>query len=85
MDSISRCQLSSAEMSAQLSRISHTLRVIFPGGPDELIGQPVIRLHTNDPSTSELHLKVFARNHAGCPKEFDIISQANDFWKVLLK
>lgn len=45
------------EMSAQLSRISHTLRVIFPGGPDELIGQPVVKLHTNDPSTSELHLK----------------------------
>lgn len=65
-------------MSAQLSRISHTLRVIFPGGPDELIGQPVVKLHTNDPSTSELHLKVFAQNYTGGPKEFDIISQANN-------
>lgn len=53
----------SLEMSAQLSRISHTLRIIFPVGPNELIGQPVIKLHINNPSTSELHIKVFTQNY----------------------
>lgn len=51
-------------MSAQLSRISHTLRVIFPVGPNELIEQPVIKLHINNPSTSELHIKVFTHSYA---------------------
>ncbi|XP_041852681.1 Fanconi anemia group A protein-like isoform X2 [Melanotaenia boesemani] len=45
------------EMSAQLSRISHTLSIIFPGSPDELIGQTVIRLNT-DSVFAELHGKV---------------------------
>lgn len=48
----------SAEMSAQLSRISHTLSVIFPGRPDELIGQTVITIHLNTPPSPELHVKV---------------------------
>ncbi|KAM7396333.1 hypothetical protein PAMP_019378 [Pampus punctatissimus] len=46
------------EMSAQLSRISHTLNVIFPGRPDELIGQTVIKLHTDTLLSLELHIKV---------------------------
>ena len=48
----------SSEMSAQLSRISHTLSVIFPACPDELIGLSVIKLNTNRPPSPELHVKV---------------------------
>ncbi|XP_037623080.1 Fanconi anemia group A protein-like [Sebastes umbrosus] len=57
------------EMSAQLSRISHTLSVIFPGCPDELLGQTVIRLHINTPLSPELHVKVvnmILRNFCQC-------------------
>ncbi|XP_029289892.1 Fanconi anemia group A protein isoform X2 [Cottoperca gobio] len=57
------------EMSAQLSRISHTLSVIFPGRPDELIGQTVIKLHINTPPSPELHVKVvnmILRNFCQC-------------------
>ncbi|XP_069019003.1 Fanconi anemia group A protein homolog [Embiotoca jacksoni] len=46
------------EMSAQLSRISHTLSVVFPGRPDGLIGQTVIRVDVDTPLSSELHVKV---------------------------
>ncbi|KAM7414081.1 hypothetical protein PAMA_019076 [Pampus argenteus] len=56
------------EMSAQLSRISHTLSVIFPGRPDELIGQTIIKLHT-DTLSLELHIKVInmiLRNFCQC-------------------
>lgn len=49
----------STEMSAQLSRISHSLSVIFPGRPDELIGQTVIKLHVDTPLSPELHVKVW--------------------------
>ncbi|XP_068595400.1 Fanconi anemia group A protein [Brachionichthys hirsutus] len=45
------------EVSAELSRIAHTLSVVFPGGPGELIGQPLIRLHINTPPAAGLHLK----------------------------
>lgn len=48
----------SSEMLAQLSRISHTLSVIFPGCPDEQIGQTVIKLHTDTLLSPELHIKV---------------------------
>lgn len=48
----------SSEMSAQLSRISHTLSFVFPGRPDELIGQLVIKLHINSFPSSELQVKV---------------------------
>ncbi|XP_070828741.1 Fanconi anemia group A protein-like isoform X3 [Chaetodon trifascialis] len=57
------------EMSAQLSRISHTLSVIFPGHPDQLIGQSVLKLHINTPPSSELHVKVvnmILRNFCQC-------------------
>ncbi|KAM4573595.1 Fanconi anemia group A protein [Odontesthes bonariensis] len=46
------------EMSAQLSRISHTLGVTFPGRSDELIGQAAIALNTDTSLSTELHLKV---------------------------
>ncbi|GLD67118.1 Fanconi anemia group A protein [Lates japonicus] len=46
------------DMLAQLSRISHTLSVIFPDRPDELIGQTVIKVHIDAPLSPELHLKV---------------------------
>ncbi|XP_072241463.1 Fanconi anemia group A protein [Leuresthes tenuis] len=46
------------EMSAQLSRISHTLGVAFPGRPDELIGRAAIALNTDASLWTELHLKV---------------------------
>ncbi|XP_040894604.1 Fanconi anemia group A protein isoform X2 [Toxotes jaculatrix] len=48
------------EMSAQLSRTSHTLGVIFPGRPDELTGQAVIKLHMDAPPSSELHVKAIS-------------------------
>ncbi|KAK2841725.1 hypothetical protein Q5P01_011925 [Channa striata] len=46
------------ETSAQLSRISHTLSLVFPSSRDELIKQTVIRVHTDTPSCPELHVKV---------------------------
>ncbi|KAL7401651.1 hypothetical protein ABVT39_002672 [Epinephelus coioides] len=57
------------DMSAQLSRISHTLGVIFPGRPDELVRQTVIILHINTPLSPELHVKVvnmILRNFCQC-------------------
>ncbi|KAK5868019.1 hypothetical protein PBY51_012466 [Eleginops maclovinus] len=46
------------EMCAQLSRISHTLSVIFPGRPNDLMGQTVVKLHTHTPLSPELHVPV---------------------------
>ncbi|XP_061577263.1 Fanconi anemia group A protein [Cololabis saira] len=46
------------EMSAQLSRISHTLSVIFPGRPDELIGNAVVTINTDAPLSPELHVQI---------------------------
>ncbi|KAJ4937775.1 hypothetical protein JOQ06_002406 [Pogonophryne albipinna] len=57
------------EVCAQLSRISHTLSVIFPDRPDDLIGQTVIKLHTHTPLSPELHVKVvnmILRNFCQC-------------------
>lgn len=48
----------SSDASARLSGISHTLSVIFPGRADDLIGQTVVRLHTDAPPSSELHVRV---------------------------
>ncbi|XP_067445106.1 Fanconi anemia group A protein [Thunnus thynnus] len=65
------------EMSAQLSRISHTLSVIFPLRPDELIGQTVIKLHTDTLLSVEPHVKVvnmILRNFCQCMLD---ASQAN--------
>ncbi|XP_075996356.1 Fanconi anemia group A protein [Genypterus blacodes] len=60
---------SDGEVSAQLSRISHTLSVIFPGHPDELIGQPVIKLHIDAPPSPELNVQavnMILRNFCQC-------------------
>ncbi|XP_030587909.1 Fanconi anemia group A protein isoform X2 [Archocentrus centrarchus] len=68
---------SDGDVSAQLSRISHTLSVIFPGRPDDLIGQTVVRLHTDAPPSSELHVTVvnmILRNFCQCLLD---ASQAN--------
>ncbi|CAJ1057023.1 Fanconi anemia group A protein-like isoform X2 [Xyrichtys novacula] len=57
------------EMSAQLSRISHTLSVIFPGCPNESVGRRVIDLHMDPPPSPELHVKVvnmILRNFCQC-------------------
>ncbi|KAI9522012.1 hypothetical protein NQZ68_040474 [Dissostichus eleginoides] len=55
------------EVCAQLSRISHTLSVIFPGRPDDLIGQTVIKLHTHTPLSPELHVvNMILRNFCQC-------------------
>ncbi|XP_034541105.1 Fanconi anemia group A protein-like isoform X2 [Notolabrus celidotus] len=57
------------EMSAQLSRVSHTLSVIFPGRPNESVGQKVIDLHVDSPPSPELHVKVInmiLRNFCQC-------------------
>ncbi|XP_051807551.1 Fanconi anemia group A protein [Acanthochromis polyacanthus] len=57
------------EISAQLSRISHTLSVVFPGRPDDLTGQTVIKLDADAPQSSELHVKVvnmILRNFCQC-------------------
>ncbi|XP_039988971.1 Fanconi anemia group A protein isoform X2 [Xiphias gladius] len=56
------------EMLAQLSRISQALNVIFPGRPEEFIGQTVIKLHI-DTLSSELNVKVInmiLRNFCQC-------------------
>ncbi|XP_056271842.1 Fanconi anemia group A protein isoform X2 [Pseudoliparis swirei] len=45
------------EMSAQLSRVSHTLSAIFPGHPDEPVGRTVIELHTSVRPAPELHVR----------------------------
>ncbi|XP_037834269.1 Fanconi anemia group A protein isoform X3 [Kryptolebias marmoratus] len=47
-----------SEISAHMSRISHTLSVVFPGCPDEPIGQTVVTLCTESPELPELHVKV---------------------------
>jgi len=47
-----------SEMSAQLSRVSHTLSAIFPGHPDEPVGRTVIELHTSVRPAPELHVRV---------------------------
>ncbi|XP_029993188.1 Fanconi anemia group A protein [Sphaeramia orbicularis] len=57
------------EMSARLSRISHTLTVVFPGDPDELIGQTVVKLHTDQLLSPVLHVRVIntiLRNFCQC-------------------
>ncbi|XP_071767373.2 Fanconi anemia group A protein [Centroberyx gerrardi] len=57
------------EVSAQLSRISHTLSAIFPDRPEEPIGQTVIKLHTDTPLSPELHVNVvnmILRNFCQC-------------------
>ncbi|TKS73099.1 Fanconi anemia group A protein [Collichthys lucidus] len=60
----------SFEMSAQLSRISHTLSVVFSGRPDKLIERSIIKLHASaPPSSSELHVKAaneVLRNFCQC-------------------
>ncbi|KAF0040818.1 hypothetical protein F2P81_006716 [Scophthalmus maximus] len=45
------------ETMSQLSRISHTLSVVFPGRPDEFIQQTVVRVHLGAPLSPELHVK----------------------------
>ncbi|XP_069384578.1 Fanconi anemia group A protein isoform X2 [Paralichthys olivaceus] len=57
------------DMMAQLSRVSHTLSVVFPGRPDELIGQTVIEVRVDVPLSPELHVKVInmiLRNFCQC-------------------
>ncbi|XP_053742808.1 Fanconi anemia group A protein [Synchiropus splendidus] len=48
---------SEAEMSAQLSRVAHTLCSIFPERPEDLTGRRVTQLPTDSPPSSPLHLK----------------------------
>ncbi|XP_029908824.1 Fanconi anemia group A protein isoform X2 [Myripristis murdjan] len=57
------------EISAQLSRISHTLSVIFPDCPKETIGQKVVNLHMDLPPSRELHdnaVSMILRNFCQC-------------------
>uniref|UniRef100_A0A3Q3IM50 Fanconi anaemia group A protein N-terminal domain-containing protein n=1 Tax=Monopterus albus TaxID=43700 RepID=A0A3Q3IM50_MONAL len=57
------------EMSAQLSRVSHTLSVVLPGSPDEPIEPTVIKLHIDTPVSPELHVRVvdmILRNFCQC-------------------
>ncbi|KAJ7997768.1 hypothetical protein DPEC_G00215550 [Dallia pectoralis] len=46
------------EVCPQLARISHTLSSIFPERAEELVGQPIICLQVDDPTSPELHTKV---------------------------
>ncbi|XP_029698010.1 Fanconi anemia group A protein homolog [Takifugu rubripes] len=46
------------EMLGQLSRISHTLSSVFPGCPDDLIMQPVIKFHLSFCPSSKIHDRV---------------------------
>ncbi|XP_062245044.1 Fanconi anemia group A protein isoform X2 [Platichthys flesus] len=57
------------DMMAQLSRISHTLCVVFPGRPEDLIEQTVLKVHVDAPPSPELHVKVInmiLRNFCQC-------------------
>ncbi|XP_011474753.2 Fanconi anemia group A protein isoform X1 [Oryzias latipes] len=57
------------EMSAQLSRISHTLSIIFPGCPNEPTGNTVIILNTDGALLAELHsnaVNILLRNFCQC-------------------
>ncbi|RVE72327.1 hypothetical protein OJAV_G00060740 [Oryzias javanicus] len=57
------------ETAAQLSRISHTLSVIFPSGPDAPLGSPVIVLNSDSSLFPDLHLNVvnvLLRNFCQC-------------------
>ncbi|XP_060933342.1 Fanconi anemia group A protein [Limanda limanda] len=57
------------DMMAQLSRISHTLCVVFPGRPDDLTEKTVLKVHVDAPLSSELHVKVInmiLRNFCQC-------------------
>ncbi|XP_061783763.1 Fanconi anemia group A protein isoform X2 [Nerophis lumbriciformis] len=49
---------SEGDMSAQLSKVSHTLGFIFPGLPTDALEKEVIQLQTGTPQFSELHMKV---------------------------
>ncbi|CAL8262683.1 unnamed protein product [Merluccius merluccius] len=49
------------ELSAQLSRISHTLGVIFPDRASHTKGPRLIKLHIDVPLSCELHVKVVDR------------------------
>ncbi|XP_037307939.2 Fanconi anemia group A protein homolog [Pungitius pungitius] len=60
---------SEGEVSAQLSRISHTLSVVFPGRPADPVGRTLIELHTGAPLCPELHVTVInmiLRNFCQC-------------------
>ncbi|XP_058500990.1 Fanconi anemia group A protein isoform X2 [Solea solea] len=46
------------EMMAQLSRVSHTLSVIFPGRADDVTEPTVITVHVDSPLSPELHVTV---------------------------
>nr|XP_043891972.1 Fanconi anemia group A protein homolog [Solea senegalensis] len=46
------------EMTAQLSRVSDTLSVIFPGRADDVTEPTVIRVHVDSPLSPELHVTV---------------------------
>ncbi|KAI4823406.1 hypothetical protein KUCAC02_011990, partial [Chaenocephalus aceratus] len=73
------------EACAQLSRISHTLSVIFPGRPDDLIGQTVIKLHTHTPLSPELHVKVvnmILRNFCQCINPQLLSSLLHRLWDL---
>ncbi|KAG8012883.1 Fanconi anemia group A protein, partial [Nibea albiflora] len=75
---------SDGEMSAQLSRISHTLSVVFSGRPDEPIGQSVIKLQTSAPLPSaELHDKatnMILRNFCQCVLDASRANPPNNLW-----
>ncbi|XP_061878378.1 Fanconi anemia group A protein isoform X1 [Entelurus aequoreus] len=49
---------SEGDMSAQLSKVSHTLGFIFPGLPTDALEKEVIQLQTDTPQFSDLHMKV---------------------------
>ncbi|XP_028971056.2 Fanconi anemia group A protein isoform X2 [Esox lucius] len=51
-------EVGDGEVCAQLARISHTLSIVFPERAEELVGQPIICLHVDDPTSPELHTKV---------------------------
>lgn len=47
-----------AEMFVQLSRVSHTLSVIFPPSSDELNRRAAVTVNTDAPWLQQLHLNV---------------------------
>ncbi|XP_034031554.1 Fanconi anemia group A protein [Thalassophryne amazonica] len=60
---------SDGEMSAQLSRVSHTLSIVFPGVPERLLEPSVVRLHTDTATLPQLHgavVNLMLRNFCQC-------------------
>ncbi|XP_061775922.1 Fanconi anemia group A protein-like isoform X2 [Nerophis ophidion] len=77
---------SEGDISAQLSKISHTLGFIFPGLTTDAFEQEVIQLQTDTPPFSELHMKVvnvILRWFCQCILDSSKVLSPNKIWDLL--